>query len=289
MKRLLSILILSAFSLGTYSEYTVEQETVNFNANGVSIAYTVAGKENSIPVLMVMGLMASHKVWGERIINDLVHAGYKVILFDNRDTGDSEKLDRLGNPNLLWKYFLSSLSIGFSTPYTLSDMAADGIAVLDHLDVKSAHLVGASMGGMIVQTMAFENPSRAKSLVSIMSTTGAKHLSGMSKEMEDNFEGVENLDVEETRGYGFYPEAMPRQLTAIFHAGDRSHQVKQIKVRTLVQHGLDDPLLPSDHGAHTAELIQGSKIRFYEGMAHNLPDEIIPLVISDMINFFQEN
>jgi pimeloyl-ACP methyl ester carboxylesterase len=167
-------------------------------------------------------------------------------------------------------------------------MANDGIAVLDELGIESAHLVGASMGGMIVQTMAFENPSRAKSLVSIMSTTGAKHLSGMSEEMEGDFEGVEDLDVEETHKYGFYPEAMPRQLTAIFHAGDRSDQVSKIKVRTLVQHGLDDPLLPSDHGIHTAELIKGSEIKLYEGMAHNLPDEVIPLVISDMINFFQE-
>ena len=284
------LLALTAFvySLSIQSQYSVEQNTKIFDANGVSIAYTVAGEENSTPVLMVMGLMASHKLWGEKIVNDLVDAGYKVILFDNRDTGDSERLDRLGEPNLWWKYFLSTVGISFSTPYTLSDMANDGIAVLDELDIESAHLVGASMGGMIVQTMAFENPSRAKSLVSIMSTTGAKHLSGMSEEMEGDFEGVEDLDIEETHKYGFYPEAMPRQLTAIFHAGDRSDQVSKIKVRTLVQHGLDDPLLPSDHGIHTAELIEGSEIKLYEGMAHNLPDEVIPLLISDMINLFHE-
>ena len=169
----------------------------------------------------------------------------------------------------------------------------DGIAVLDVLEIQSAHIVGASMGGMIAQTIASEYPDRTKSLVSIMSTTGAKHLPEMTNETEGNFRnfGEGNfgeIDVEQMHSYGFYPESMPRQLTAIFHAGDRSEQVKNINVKTLVQHGANDPLLPPDHGRHTAELIEGSKLVIYEGMGHNLPPEVLPTVISDMLDFFGE-
>ena len=153
MKKII-ILFVTLLSLSAYSEYTVDQETINFDSNGVSIAYTVAGEENETPVLMVMGLMASHRLWGEYLVNGLVDAGYKVILFDNRDTGESENLDRLGKPNIYWKFALSYMGIGFSAPYTLGDMAADGIRVLDELNIDNAHIVGASMGGMIAQTMA---------------------------------------------------------------------------------------------------------------------------------------
>ena len=106
MKKII-ILFVTLFSLSAYSEYTVDQETINFDSDGVSIAYTVAGEENATPVLMVMGLMASHRLWGEYLVNGLVDAGYKVVLFDNRDTGNSENLDRLGKPNIYWKFALS--------------------------------------------------------------------------------------------------------------------------------------------------------------------------------------
>ena len=95
MKRLLIAFSVSLLSLCVHSEYTVDQETINFDSDGVSIAYTIAGEENATPVLMVMGLMASHRLWGEYLVNGLVEAGYKVILLYNRDTGDSENLDRL--------------------------------------------------------------------------------------------------------------------------------------------------------------------------------------------------
>ena len=142
---------------------------------------------------------------------------------------------------------------------------------------------------MIAQSIAFEHPDRAKSLVSIMSTTGAPHLSQMSERNEQNFRGAGEWDKKAAHAYGFYPEAMPRQLTAIFKSGDRSEQVRSIKVPTLVQHGIDDTLLPPDHGEHTANLIRDSKLRIYENMGHNLPPEVLPLVIEDMVNFFKEN
>ena len=173
MKKII-LFFITLFSLSIYSEYAVDQETINFDSNGVSIAYTVAGEENATPVLMVMGLMASHRLWGEYLVNGLVDAGYKVILFDNRDTGDSENLDRLGKPNIYWKFALSYMGIGFSAPYTLEDMADDGIRVLDELNIDNAHIVGASMGGMIAQTIASSYPERTKSLVSIMSFPSLK-------------------------------------------------------------------------------------------------------------------
>jgi|TARA_B110000495_G_scaffold94868_1_gene81963 pimeloyl-ACP methyl ester carboxylesterase len=286
MKKII-LFFITLFSLSTYSEYAVDQETINFDSNGVSIAYTVAGEENATPVLMVMGLMASHRLWGEYLVNGLVDAGYKVILFDNRDTGDSENLDRLGKPNIYWKFALSYMGIGFSAPYTLEDMADDGIRVLDELNIDNAHIVGASMGGMIAQTMASSYPERTKSLVSIMSTSGAKHLPEMSQQNQSNFSGVRDLDLDQVHAYGFYPEAMGRQMTAILQAGDRSDQIKTIAVPTLIQHGIDDTLLPVEHGKHTAELIPGSEIIIYDGMGHNLPDEVVPTVLSDMLSFFE--
>ena len=289
MRKLLFIALLWLSSVNIYSDYSINQPTELININGVSIAYTTAGKEENPAVLMIMGLMASHKVWGEEIVNALVDSGYRVILFDNRDTGKSENLDRLGKPNLYWKFAMSYLGVDFSSPYTLSDMALDGIGLLDHLGIEKAHVVGASMGGMIAQSIAFEHPDRAKSLVSIMSTTGAPHLSQMSERNEQNFRGAGEWDKKAAHAYGFYPEAMPRQLTAIFKSGDRSEQVRSIKVPTLVQHGIDDTLLPPDHGEHTADLIRDSKLRIYENMGHNLPPEVVPLVIEDMVNFFKEN
>ena len=143
------------------------------------------------------------------------------------------------------------------------------------------------MGGMIAQTIAYEFPERTKSLVSIMSTTGAPHLSQMSERNEQNFNNAGDWDTEAAHSYGFYPEAMPRQITAIMKAGDRSEQISSIKVSTLVQHGINDTLLPPDHGEHTAQLISNSKLKIYENMGHNLPPEVLPLVIDDMVKFFK--
>tara|TARA_B100000614_G_scaffold141041_1_gene125323 strand:- start:126 stop:1013 length:888 start_codon:yes stop_codon:yes gene_type:complete len=288
MKKLVITALVLIISNSSFSAYSVEQETTLVDLNGVTIAYTIAGDRKDPAVLMIMGLMASHKVWGEEIVNSLVESGYQVVLFDNRDTGKSEKLDRLGNPNLYWKFFLSYLGIGFSSPYTLEDMANDGVALLEHLKIKEAHIVGASMGGMIAQIIASNNPEKTKSLVSIMSSTGAPHLSKMSRRNEERFRNIDDIDTENARSYGFFPEAMPRQLTAIFNAGDRSNIVKKITVPTLVQHGENDTLLPVDHGKHTAKLISGSDYKVYKNMGHNLPADVLPLVIDDMINHFKK-
>ena len=121
-----------------------------------------------------------------------------------------------------------------------------------------------------------------------MSSTGAPHLSQMSVGDEENFSNIEDIDVAGAEAYGFFPEAMPRQLTAIFKAGDRSNIIREISVPTLVQHGENDTLLPEDHGEHTAQLIDGSQYKVYSDMGHNLPPEVLPFVMKDMIQFFKE-
>ena len=289
MNKSILVIFLVLISLNASSNYSVDQKTTVVDLNGISIAYTTAGNEEDPAVLMIMGLMASHKVWGEEIVNSLVNSGYRVVLFDNRDTGESEKLDRLGKPNLYWKFFLSSIGFNFSAPYTLLDMTNDGVALLNHLEIERAHIVGASMGGMIAQMTAAKYPEKTRSLVSIMSSTGAPHLSQMSDGDEENFSNIEDIDVAGAEAYGFFPEAMPRQLTAIFKAGDRSNIIREISVPTLVQHGENDTLLPEDHGEHTAKLIDGSQYKVYSDMGHNLPPAVLPFVMKDMIQFFKEN
>ena len=196
MKKILVVYLISFASLNVYSSYTLDQETTIAEINGISLAYKSIGIEEDPAVLMVMGLLASHKVWGETIVNGLVDSGYRVILFDNRDTGDSEKLDRLGKPNLYWKYFLYSMGIGFSAPYTLEDMSRDGIALLDYLEIEEAHIVGASMGGMIAQIIASKYPDKTISLVSLMSSPRIPKTSEISDGNQENLRNMENVDAE---------------------------------------------------------------------------------------------
>ena len=288
MKKFLVLYLISFASLSVYSNYTLDQETTIAEINGISLAYKSIGMEDDPPVLMVMGLLASHKVWGETIVNGLVDSGYRVILFDNRDTGDSEKLDRLGRPNLYWKYFLYSLGIGFNAPYTLEDMAYDGVALLDHLDIEEAHIIGASMGGMIAQIIASKFPDKTTSLISLMSSPRIPKTSEISQGNQENLRNMENVDTEGAREHGFYPRAMPRQLTAIFKAGDRSDIVKNISVPTLVLHGEDDALLPVSYGRLTSELIPNSTFKVYKDMGHNLPKEVIPILIEDIVTFYKK-
>jgi pimeloyl-ACP methyl ester carboxylesterase len=238
----------------------------------------------------VMGLSASHRLWGEDVINGLMTAGYRVIVFDNRDTGDSSFLDELGTPTLWWELIKNTIGFDVTAPYSLNDMAADGVAVLDQLDVDRAHIVGASMGGMIAQIIAAEYSTRTRSLVSIMSTTGAPHLPEAEEQAADGL-----MNIAESAGdasarlheIGIYPEAMPRQIMAIISAGDRSEQVASITVPTLVLHGENDTLLPPEHGRHTHEMISGSKFVLYEGMGHDMPEPVVPALVSEMVAHFR--
>ncbi len=287
LKTMLCLVVL--FAPFAHARYTLEQPMTVANVNGISLAYTEYGRADAPPVLMIMGLTGSHRLWGEDLINQLADAGYRVILFDNRDTGDSARLDALGEPALWWEMLKNALGFEINAPYTLNDMAADGVALLDTLQIDEAHIVGASMGGMIAQIIAAAHPDRATSLVSIMSTTGAPHLPEASAEAQEGLMGIGDADGDQTadlNAIGLYTEAFPRQLMAIVAAGDRSEQVRTIAVPTLVLHGEDDALLPPAHGEHTAELIDGAGFVVYPGMGHDLPAAVVPALVADMAKHF---
>jgi pimeloyl-ACP methyl ester carboxylesterase len=272
------------------ADYSRDTPMTVARLNGIDIAYQVVGDAQAPPVLMVMGLSGSHRLWGEDIVNGLTAAGYRVVLFDNRDTGQSARLDELGTPTIWWEMIKNMIGLDVDAPYSLDDMAEDGISVLDELGIERAHIVGASMGGMIAQIIAAEHAPRALTLVSIMSTTGAPHLPEAEEQAAEGLLDIAGSEGDATarmHEIGIYPEAMPRQLMAIISAGDRSAQVQTITVPTLVVHGADDTLLPPPHGEHTHEMIRGSTYVVFEGMGHNLPEPVVPDVVAAMVNHFQ--
>lgn len=250
--------------------------------NATSIAWTEMGNPEGTPLLMIMGLGASHVVWGEEFPTGLVDKGFRVVLIDNRDVGGSQKFDDWGEPVLWWNFLKAKMGLEVSHAYTLSDMGNDAVALLDELKIERAHVLGASMGGMIAQTIAIEHPERVISLISIMSSSGAPHLPQASEESVAAIRNVAETsedDVAELHAKGFYPAAIPRQLMAIMHSGDRSTDLMAIDLPTLVIHGEDDPLLPLPHGKHTAEMIPGAQFVSFPGMAHNIPDDVRPRII----------
>lgn len=208
-------------------------------------------------------------------------------MFDNRDTGASTRFDSWGQPTLWLQLLKHQLGFPVNAPYSLDDMAADTVALMGALGYADGHIIGASMGGMIAQIVAAKYPQHTRSLISIMSTTGARHLPKPTNLAENRLRSLaegEAAGVREAaiRARGFYPKSMPRHLMAVFKAGDRSNDVASIKVRTLVMHGTDDGLIPPAHGEHTAETIVGSEYVLLQGMGHNLPAAVIPEIIARM-------
>ncbi|MEZ7992032.1 MAG: alpha/beta hydrolase [Halioglobus sp.] len=257
-------------------------------ANGISVAYRSLGNPEQPAVVMIMGLGASHVVWGDALVQGLEASGYRVVLLDNRDTGGSTRFDDWGQPTVWWQLLKRQMGFEVDAPYTLNDMAADTVAVMDVLDINNAHIVGASMGGMIAQVVAAQYPQRTRSLVSIMSTTGSPQLPPPSAEASESLLGVTTDDgaAAERReamvARGFYPQSMGRQMMAVFKTGDRSDAVATITAPTLVVHGAKDTLLPPPHGAHTAQLIAGSELVVYDSMGHNIPDDVLPKLLQEM-------
>lgn len=255
------------------------------HVNGVSIAWGEVGNPEGAPVLMIMGLGSSHQVWGDPLIDGLAQAGYRVILVDNRDVGGSQKFNEQGQPVIWWNLLKNQLGFSVTTAYTLEDMANDSVALLDELQLESAHIVGASMGGMIAQIIAARHPQKARSLVSIMSTTGASHLPAPGQDDSNRIEDLAASDeekVQQLNDIGFYPSAIPRHIMAVLDAGDRTEEVKTISTKTLVMHGVDDTLLSLPHGEHTAELIPHAEFIAFEGMGHNLPEPVLPKLLERM-------
>ncbi|MGA7434630.1 MAG: alpha/beta hydrolase [Solirubrobacterales bacterium] len=270
--------------------------------DGVEIAFDDRGDRDDPAILLVPGLGTQMIYWDNDFCEMLVASGYRVIRMDNRDCGHSTVLDQFGKPALGPMMF----GIPRKLAYSMSDMAADGIGVLDHLGIGSAHIAGFSMGGMIVQTMAIEHPHRVLSLTSIMSRTGAykdalpgaKELVALMKVGPEDLEGfLENMRrLADTIGSPAYPadaewlhaqgvlaferglhrDGAARQLHAINCQPNRTRRLRKLDLPALVIHGSADRLVFTRGGRATARAIPGAKLRIYEGMGHDLPMELWP-------------
>ncbi|UCE84629.1 MAG: alpha/beta hydrolase [Deltaproteobacteria bacterium] len=278
-------------------------------ANGVDIEYEIFGEPDADPLLLVMGLGAQMILWEEEFCEQLAARGHRVIRFDNRDVGLSSKLDAAGVPNALAGMAARARGEPFEAPYTLRDMATDAAELLDGLGLEAAHVAGASMGGMIAQTLALEHPARVRSLTSIMSTTGDPSLPPPTPEAmsvlltpaptdrEANIErAVETasilagsgfpIDVQRVRrraariyDRSFHPPGLARQLAAIVASGSRAEALASLRVPTLVIHGDADPLVPVECGIATHAAIPGSELLLIEGMGHDLPPATWPRIV----------
>lgn len=272
----------------------------------IRIEYETFGDPADPTLLLVMGLGAQMVSWEVEFCESFVDRDFHVVRFDNRDVGLSTWID--AEVDVMAEITNGLLGGTPTAPYVLSDMAGDAVAVLDALDVESAHVVGASMGGMISQTVAIEHADRVRSLTSIMSTTGDPDV-GMPKdeilplllepqppEREAAIEyGIAQSKVigspdffEEDRvrkrlalayDRGYNPDGTARQLLAIVASGSRSEDLRGVSVPTLVIHGDRDPLVQPSGGQRTHECIPGSELLVLEGMGHDLPTVFWPQVI----------
>ena len=272
-----------------YSRTYLDSYPLQMAAVGeLDIAYRIVEPDPDKPkAVVIMGLGGSNVAWGDALISGLANGGYEILLLDNRDTGASTRFDEWGQPVLWWELLKYRLGFSVNAPYTLNDMGDDIAGLMDIVGYDEAHIVGASMGGMIAQIVAAEYPEKTRSLISIMSTTNAPHLPPPTDEAEMRLRNLATGEAEpdreqSIRDRGFYPETMQRHLMAIFKTGDRSDAVASIVAPTLVLHGADDGLVPPEHGRHTASLIQESRFLLIEGMAHNMPEGIIPLLVDEM-------
>ena len=285
-------------------------------ANGIEIEYETCGDPGRPPLLLVMGLGAQMIVWDEGFCEQLAEQGFFVIRYDNRDTGLSTRFEESGLPEL--GPLLTALATGQAAPpgaapYTLDDMADDGIGLLDALGIDAAHIVGASMGGMIVQAMAIRHPDRVLSMCSIMSTTGDRTVGAptpeaiaalMSPPPSNRVEAMDRavaaqkviggrgfpLDEERIRrravlayDRSFYPSGVARQLAAILAAPDRTAALGNVAVPTVVIHGEDDTLVTPSGGEATARAIPAAELVMIPGMGHDLPEPTWTRIIGAIV------
>ena len=287
-------------------------------ANGIGMEVDDLGRPGDPVVLLIMGLGMQLVAWPEPLCTSLLDAGYRVVRFDNRDVGLSQKIDsgaRVNLPLAAMRYFLR---LPVAAPYRMDAMAADAVGVMDALGIESAHLVGASLGGMVAQTIAAAFPKRCTSLVSIMSSSGDRRLppaelkvirkllkrpragSG-TDELIEHFSQLmkaigspgfpmaddylhERMRVGVERCY--CPEGTARQLLAVIASGDRSAQLRSIGKPTLVLHGDSDPLIPLAHGIDCARKIDGAQLQVVPGMGHDLAPGLLPILSDALLRHF---
>jgi len=296
---------------------------MKIRANGIDIevedsAQADASFASKPAVLLIMGLGMQLIAWPPEMVRALEEAGYRVVRFDNRDVGLSSHLDALGKPNLLWASVKYKLGLVPVAPYTLNDMAADAVGVMDALAIQEAHVVGVSMGGMIAQRVALAVPARTLSLTSIMSTSGARNLpppapkvlrmmlsrptgtstAAVVEHMVRLFKAIgspayptpeADMRVRVTAGVqrALHPVGTLRQMLAVVADITRAALLHRIAAPTLVIHGKADPLVPLACGEDTARRIPGARLVVIDGMGHDLPPEPVRQILAALIPHLQ--
>lgn len=275
--------------------------------SGITISYQDKGKKSAPVIIMIMGLGAQLTVWPDELYFGLVAKGFRVIRFDNRDTGLSSQLEQFGSPNLFKIWLNKRLPIKSRIPYTLDDMANDVLELMAELKIKKAHLVGASMGGMIAQIIAAKHKKKVLSLTSIMSSSSKPKLSASNLKLflqlakhrraQASRDGAihYNIRLNQLIGSPAYPQdelalrkqatlgvdrahnpqGFNRQLAAITASDCRQHLMPKIKAPTLVIHGSLDPVMPVAAGKQTAALIRKAKLKIVNGMGHDFPPALM--------------
>jgi pimeloyl-ACP methyl ester carboxylesterase len=280
-------------------------------ANGITLEYDVHGSASGEPTLLIMGLGAQMTRWPQAFVDMLAQRGLRVIRFDNRDVGLSEKIEAGGIPDLA--KVIGALMQGEKpdVPYLLDDMAADAVGLLDALEIGRAHIVGASLGGMVAQLVAADYPDRVLSLTSIMSTTGNRELpparpeaiavlNNRGPDPTVDLDGYLAHAVNGARAIGspgypsddtavrerslndfkraYYPPGFARQYAAAAASPDRRPKLAGITAPTVVIHGEGDPLVPVEGGHDTAENIPGAELRIVPGMGHDFPPQVFGVI-----------
>ena len=269
--------------------------------NEVELCYQTFGDPDDEPLLLVMGLSGPMTWWDQAFCEQLASAGFHVVRYDNRDTGKSSRIAAPARPDQLVKAFATGRA---NAPYTMSDLARDAVALLDHLAIEAAHLVGVSMGGMIAQTVAVEHPGRVRSLTSISSTTGKRtvgwqHPSLLPRLIAPRKAGRDayvetSLAMWSLIGSAAYPSdpdtlrtraeatfdrgvsasGAVRQMLAILTQDDRTPRLRSLRVPALVIHGTADRMVHVSGGRSTAAAIPGAELVTIDGMGHDLPPEL---------------
>jgi pimeloyl-ACP methyl ester carboxylesterase len=285
---------------------------MQISANGIQLEVEDHGPVTGEPLLLIMGLGMQLVAWHTEFVASLVARGFRVIRFDNRDIGLSQRYDHLGVPNLAIDSIKYAVGMKVTGPYTVADMADDTAGLLDALGIPSAHVCGASMGGMIAQQLAVRHPTRVKSLTLMMTSSGSRRLPGPTLKVRsalisrpDDANNIESVIAHYVRLYkligsprypasdvylherlgmsvrrSYRPQGTARQMVAIAADGNRSELLAQIKVPTQVIHGQDDPLVPVAAGHDLAQKIAGAKLDLVEGMGHDLPVELWPRFVA---------
>jgi pimeloyl-ACP methyl ester carboxylesterase len=285
-------------------------------ATGIEIEYETFGSASDPTVLLVSGFTAQLLMWPADFCRIIAEAGFHVIRFDNRDCGLSTKLDGQSvDTDGVIRAALLDDSVP-AVPYTLSDMAADAVGLLDALGITAAHVIGGSMGGMIVQVMAIEHPSRVASLTSIMSNSGepeygeptpeamealvappptdrAEYIDSSKNWMvwqSKKFATIEQNRIDAAASFdrSFYPQGAGRQLAAIYASGRRTDGMRGITAPTLVIHGTDDTLIAPSGGRRAAELIPNARLDMVTDMGHDLPRPLWPRITESIIAHLKE-